>query len=203
MMLLTLLKGFTTGAGLIIAIGAQNAFVIRQGFLRRHLFLTALLCSLIDAFLIIVGVLGFGKIITAYPFSIKLAKYFAIVFLLLYGALSIKSAFQARSLNEAQKQKPTSAKGTIFILLGLSLLNPHVYLDTVVLLGSIASQQPVHLQIYFALGAIGASFSWFFALTYGSLLLAPFLQKPKIWKWIDILIALTMWGIAVTLIKSI
>lgn len=202
-MILTLFKGFTTGAGLIVAIGAQNAFVIRQGFLRRHLFLTAFLCSLIDALLIILGVLGFGKIISAYPLSIKLAKYFAIAFLFFYGILSLKSACQTRSLSDTQKQNLTSVKSTVFLLLGLNLLNPHVYLDTVVLLGSVASQQPVQLQFYFALGAIIASFSWFFALTYGSHLLAPFLQKPTVWKFIDILIALTMWGIAITLLKSI
>lgn len=200
-MIVALLKGFTTGAGLIIAIGAQNAFVIRQGFLRRHLFLTAILCSSIDAFLIILGVLGFGKIISAYPLSIEIAKYFAVVFLFFYGVLSLKSAFQAHSLIDNQKYALASVKNTLFLILGLSLLNPHVYLDTVILLGSIASQQPVQEQLYFALGAISASFSWFFALTYGSHLLAPFLQNPKAWKMIDILIALMMWAIAITLIK--
>lgn len=202
-MIVTFLKGFTTGAGLIVAIGAQNAFVMRQGLLRRHLFLTALLCASIDALLIILGVLGFGKILSAYPLSIQLAKYFAIVFLFFYGILSLKSAFQIRALSAIQKQNLASVKATIFLLLGLSLLNPHVYLDTVILLGSIAAQQPTQLQFYFALGAITASFSWFFALSYGSQLLTPFLQKPAVWKFIDILIALTMCGIGLILLKSI
>lgn len=199
-MLVTLLKGFTTSAGLIVAIGAQNAFVLRQGFLRRHLFLTALLCALIDALLILLGVLGFGQIIAAYPLTVKIAKYFAIVFLFFYGTLSLKSAFKKHSLEDRQEHTRTSLRSTIFLLLALSLLNPHVYLDTVILLGSIASLQPDHEKIYFALGAIGASFSWFFALTYGSRFCAPFLQKPLAWKIIDILTTLIMWGIAITLI---
>lgn len=199
-MLLTLLKGFTTGAGLIVAIGAQNAFVIRQGLLRNHLFLTAIFCSVVDAFLILLGVFGFGTVIAHYPLSIQIAKYFAIVFLLLYGLLSMKSACNPRALTDANQQK-SSKKNTILLLLALSFLNPHVYLDTVVLLGSIAVQQLGLLRFYFALGAILASFFWFFALTYGSHFLAPFLHKPKVWKWIDILIALTMWAIALTLLN--
>lgn len=186
-----------------MAIGAQNAFVIRQGLQRNHLLLTALLCSLIDASLIVLGVLGFGKILTIYPLFIAIAKYFAVVFLLFYGFISLKSAFRIRSLEESKEVSSASIKRTVLLLLGLSLLNPHVYLDTVVLLGSIAAQQPSSLQLYFALGAIGASFSWFFALTYASRLLSRFLQSPKIWKYIDIAIGLSMWAIAISLFKII
>lgn len=202
-MLLTLLKGFGTSGSLIVAIGAQNAFVIRQGVLRRHLFMTALVCSMIDALLILLGVLGFGQLISAYPLSITLSKYFAIIFLFFYGVLALKSSLKSKSLESGKEQEPPSAKKTIFFLLALSLLNPHVYLDTVILLGSIASQQPPHEQIYFTLGAISASFLWFFAITYGSYLLAPFLSKPSAWKIINGLIALTMWGIAISLIIAL
>lgn len=202
-MLLTLLKGFGTSGSLIVAIGAQNAFVIRQGMLRRHLFMTALVCSMIDALLILLGVLGFGQLISAYPLSITLSKYFAIIFLFFYGVISLKSSLKSKSLQSEKEQELPSAKKTIFFLLALSLLNPHVYLDTVILLGSIASQQPPNEQIYFTLGAISASFLWFFAITYGSYLLAPFLSKPSTWRIIDGLIVLTMWGIATSLIMTL
>jgi len=198
-MLFTLFKGFITGAGLIMAIGAQNAFVIRQGLLRNHLFLTALICSLVDAFLIVLGVLGFGKILALYPIVISLAKFFAVIFLFIYGAFSLKSAFRERSVSGSGEL--TSLRGTVLMLLGLSLFNPHVYLDTVILLGSIAAQVPASLQCYFTLGAIVASFSWFFSLTYGSKLLSRFLQNPKIWQYIDVLIALMMWAIALMLMN--
>jgi L-lysine exporter family protein LysE/ArgO len=201
-MFLAILKGFTTGGSLIIAIGAQNAFVIQQGLLRRHLFLTAFLCSLLDALLIILGVLGFGQIITEYPFAVELSKYFAIIFLIFYGTLSFKSVFKAKSLENEGKSLPNKRK-TIAILLALCLLNPHVYLDTVILLGSIASQQPIHEQLHFAFGAMIASFAWFFSITYGSRILAPFLQKPMAWRIIDGLIAITMWGIALSLLLNL
>ena len=202
-MFLMLLKGFSASGALIVAIGAQNAFVIRQGLLRRHLLLTALLCSTIDALLILLGVLGFGQVISAYPLSIQLAKIFAIVFLLFYGVVSLKSAFKPKYLESVEERGGISAKRTLFLLLGFSLLNPHVYLDTVILLGSIASQQPPHEQSYFAVGAIAASFIWFFALTYGSRLLAPVLSKERSWRIIDTLVACTMWGIAVSLIAGL
>ena len=202
-MLLTLLKGFCTSGSLIVAIGAQNAFVIRQGMLRRHLFMTAFLCSVIDALLILLGVLGFGQLISAYPLSIELSKYFAIIFLFIYGVISLKSCLNPKCLENEKEQKMPSAKKTIFLILALSLLNPHVYLDTVILLGSIASQQPRGEQIYFTLGAISASLIWFFAITYGSYLLAPFLSKQSSWRIIDGLIALIMWGIAVSLMITL
>lgn len=202
-MLIALIKGFSISAGFIIAIGAQNAFVIRQGLLRQHLLLTALLCSVIDAVLIILGVLGFGKILSSYPFFIVSAKYFAIAFLGFYGALALRSAFKKHSLSSEQEKSFVSMKTTLLTLLGFSLLNPHVYLDTVILLGSIASQQPLQDQPYFAIGAIAASFMWFFSLTYGSRFLAPLLQRPKSWQILDAAIALTMWSLACTLFQSL
>jgi L-lysine exporter family protein LysE/ArgO len=195
-MLTTLLQGFSTGASLIIAIGAQNAFVIRQGLLRRYLLLTALLCSLIDALLITLGILGFGHLLKTYPLLIAIAKYTAIAFLLTYGLLALRSALRPKSLSTTT-DSPSSLKKTILLILALGLLNPHVYLDTVILLGSIASQATSRL--HFAIGAILASFLWFFALTYGSRLLAPLLTKPTSWKVIDLTVALIMWTIALTL----
>lgn len=201
-MLFQLLKGFSTGGSLIVAIGAQNAFVIRQGLRLQHLFLTALLCSLIDALLIILGVAGFGRFISSYPFFIEVTKYFAILFLFIYGSISFKSALKKKSASFSPDEESPSAKKTILTLLAFSLLNPHVYLDTVILLGSIASQQPAHEQMYFAFGAIGASFIWFFAITYGARYLAPLFQKDLSWRIIESVIGLTMWGIALSLIYT-
>jgi L-lysine exporter family protein LysE/ArgO len=197
------MKGLSASAGLIVAIGAQNAFVIRQGLSRRHLLLTALICSSIDALLILLGVLGFGQLISAYPLCIELSKYFAVIFLLFYGGISLRSALRPKCLEAGKEDRLNSAKKTLFLLLALSLLNPHVYLDTVILLGSIASQQAPQNQIYFATGAISASFIWFFTITYGSRLLAPFLSKPNSWRIIDSLVALTMWGIAISLMVTL
>lgn len=201
--LFSLLKGFSASSGLIIAIGAQNAFVIRQGLRRQHLLLTALMCSLIDAILIIFGVIGFGYYISEYPLFIELTKYFAAIFLFSYGLISLKSAFKKNTLKISGEERSTnSAKKVIISLLALSLLNPHVYLDTVILLGSIASQQPPHEQLYFALGAISASFAWFFAITFGARLLAPFFQKENSWRIIDGFIAIIMWAIACSILFS-
>lgn len=200
--LLSLLKGFSASSGLIIAIGAQNAFVIRQGLRRQHLLLTALMCSLIDALLIIFGVIGFGYYIAEYPFFIELTKYFAALFLFVYGLIALRSAFKKSTLKESVEDcSVSSTKKIVISILALSLLNPHVYLDTVILLGSIASQQPDHEQLYFTLGAISASFAWFFTITFGARLLAPFFQKENSWKIIDAVIAVIMWGIALSVLN--
>lgn len=203
-LLLSLLKGFCASSGLIIAIGAQNAFVIRQGLRRQHLLLTALLCSSIDAILIAAGVIGFGYYISEYPLFIDFTKYFAATFLFFYGVISFRSAFKKdSSKNSLCEGTGNSAKKVILSLLALSLLNPHVYLDTVILLGSIASQQPAHEQLYFAFGAITASFTWFFAITFGARLLSPFFQKENSWRIIDGFIAITMWAIAFNILNFI
>lgn len=200
-MLTTLLKGFTASGSLIIAIGAQNAFVIRQGLKCEFLLLTALLCSFIDALLIICGVAGFGNFISNLPVLMDIMISFAVIFLFAYGLFSFISAFKVRALNVSEKENGlASAKKIIVSLLALSLLNPHVYLDTVILLGSIASQHSVQEKVYFTFGATFASFVWFFAITYGARFLAPFFQKTISWRIIDILTGLTMWGIAYTLL---
>jgi L-lysine exporter family protein LysE/ArgO len=201
---ISLLKGFGASCGLIIAIGAQNAFVIRQGLRGQHLLLTALICSLIDAVLIVFGVMGFGYYIAEYPLFIEITKYFAALFLIIYGFISCRSIFQRTSVKEiGEEPAEYSLKSVVVSLLALSLLNPHVYLDTVILLGSIASQQPIHEQKYFALGAVSASFAWFFSITYGAGLFAPFFQKENSWKIIDGSIALTMWAIAFSILNFI
>ncbi len=190
----TLLNGFLTSAGLIVAIGAQNAFVIQQGLRRRHLLLTATLCATIDAMLIMLGVLGLGSIIAAQPQLVLYMKYVAIAFLIVYGALSLRAARQAKATYVDHGD--VSAKKAIMLVLAFSLLNPHVYLDTVLLLGSIAQTHPKQERMLFAVGAMSASFAWFFALTYASRMLAPWLSKQRTQQCIDVGIGLIMWFIA-------
>lgn len=199
-----LVKGCLTGASLIMAIGAQNAFVLKQGLMRNQMLATALFCGLVDALLISLGVGGLGQILTQNSLLLFIAKWGGAAFLIWYGAKAFSSAFKSNYLsteNAPNSVKP-SLKQTLVILIALSFLNPHVYLDTVVLLGSIGASFGTSERPYFALGAIFASFIWFFSLCYGAKLLGPLFQKPISWKILDGLIAIMMWSIAISLILS-
>ncbi len=195
--------GCGTGACLIIAIGAQNAFVLKQGIMRSHVFTVALLCSIIDAALIALGVGGLGKIIASTPYLIMATKYGGAAFLFYYGLRAFRAAAQSPKLRVTQDtfDHPT-LKATVLTLLALSLLNPHVYLDTVVLLGSIGAQFDPEERLLFALGAMTASFIWFFSLCYGAGYLAPLFEKPISWRILDALVGCVMWGIALSLLWS-
>lgn len=194
------LEGCGTGAGLIIAIGAQNAFVLKQGIQKNYVFITVLICSIIDAFLISVGVGGLGVILTSNMLLLTFARWGGALFLTYYGFRSFRSVFKSESLKlESSPERPT-LKVTIVTVLALSLLNPHVYLDTVVLLGTIGAQFSLSERYFFALGAILASFVWFFSLGYGAAYLAPLFRKPLAWKILDFFIGCVMWVIALSLI---
>lgn len=196
-------KGFFLGASLIIAIGLQNAFVLRQGIKKHHIFATALTASLIDAVLICAGVLGFGVLLEQFPSLITYITWGGAAFLFIYGAKSLYRAFKPDQMNGERAKgmiKEGSAKEIILILMGLSLLNPHVYLDTVVLIGGLSASYGETGKYVFGSGAMLASFCWFFALAYGAQLLTPLFAKPKAWQILDFIIALTMWAIAVSLI---
>lgn len=196
-----LVKGFGTGGALIIAIGAQNAFVLKQGILKNHVFATVLICAVTDAALILIGLGGFGKILTSSPFLLELARWGGVAFLLYYGFRSFRAVFKTESLTFAlNKKNLPSLKASLTTALALSLLNPHVYLDTVVLLGSIGAQFPAWERPYFALGAILASFSWFFSMGYGARYLGPLFQKSLSWKILDFIIGCIMTILALTLI---
>ena len=199
-MISTFIRGLSFGGSLIVAIGAQNAFVIRQGLKQRHLFIMALLCATIDALLILFGVFGFGAFIEKYPALLSLAKYFAVAFLFVYGILSFRAAMKNNPNNSLDGESHKNLKSTVLAILAFSLLNPHVYLDTIILLGSIASQEPVHLQVYFAVGAVSASFIWFFSISYASSFCARWLTHPRTQKFIDVVVAITMWAIAAKLL---
>ncbi|MBS0272414.1 MAG: amino acid transporter [Proteobacteria bacterium] len=194
------IEGCGTGAGLIIAIGAQNAFVLKQGILKNHVFITALTCALIDAFLISVGVGGFGVILTSNALLLTIARWGGAAFLGYYGFRSFQSVFKSESLKLDLKPGRLSLKMSLGTALALSLLNPHVYLDTVILLGSIGAQFPKVERLFFALGAMLASFIWFFGLGYGAAYLGPLFQKPLAWKILDFCIGCIMWGIALSLL---
>jgi L-lysine exporter family protein LysE/ArgO len=200
-----LLEGFLTGAALIIAIGAQNAFVFKQGLKKDHLFTTALFCTLADGLLISIGVGGLGEIFTSNRYLLLVAKWGGALFLFWYGLRSFRAISLAESLrvNDVNRSSAQSIRKLLLTLAALSFLNPHVYLDTVVLLGTIGSQFDLSQRPFFAFGAIFASASWFFGLCYGSRLLAPFLKSPRAWQVIDLCIGCIMWGISFSLFYGI
>ncbi len=194
------ITGIGTGAGLIIAIGAQNAFILTQGIRKDFHLTAALICSLIDALLITTGVLGMGRLVQEIPLLLPVASLGGALFLLIYGIRSLISALKPSSGIEERSEKVTSRRKVILTTLVISLLNPHVYLDTVVLLGGISTSFPPQDRIFFALGAILMSFIWFFSLALGGGALLPLFRKQVTWRILDGLIFVIMWSIAYRLI---
>jgi len=190
--------GFALGLSLILAIGAQNAFVLRQGIRREHVFATVLTCAISDALLIAVGVAGFGALAEALPWLESVMRYGGAAFLVWYGARNFLAAWRGGQALETEGRVRSSLKGVLGTVLMLTWLNPHVYLDTVVLLGSISAQWENKLG--FALGAMTSSFVFFFSLGYGARLLRPFFAKPRSWQILDAVVGATMWAIAVKLV---
>ena len=193
----TALAGFALGFSLILAIGAQNAFVLRQGLLRSHVLAVCLTCALSDAILIAAGVAGFGALTQAIP-GLELAmRLLGAAFLIWYGARTLLSAWRGGQVMPTG-QAAGSLRTALLTCLALTWLNPHVYLDTVVLLGAVAAQYDDRLN--FALGAMTASFVFFFSLGYGARLLAPLFAKPRAWQVLDVIIGVVMWAIAAKLL---
>ena len=183
--------GFTTGLSLIIAIGAQNAFVLRQGIRKEHVFITALVCSLSDAVLIAAGASGMGALVERAPWLLMIARIGGFIFLASYAIFAFRRALKPEALKVSALPGATSVASIVGTTLALTWLNPHVYIDTVLLLGSMATSQAAGAP-NFAIGAILASFTWFFALAYGARFLAPFFAKPKAWQVLDIAIGFVM-----------
>lgn len=191
------LAGFALGFSLILAIGAQNAFVIRQGLRREHLFVVCLTCALSDALLIAAGVAGFGALAEIVPGLEQAMRFGGAAFLIWYGARNFLAAWRGGEvLDEARGTG--NLRSALITCLALTWLNPHVYLDTVVLLGSVSAQYAQKLN--FATGAMTASFVFFFGLGYGARILDPLFKKPASWQVLDLIVALTMWAIAPKLI---
>ena len=202
-MLSAFLTGFFLGLSLIVAIGAQNSFVLRQGILGQHVFYVALFCALADALLISIGVAGISFFLNNIVSHISNFLFgFSALWLTGYGVLRLKAVFKADIMVEIQSSKSKGLIPTISIAAILTFANPHVYLDTMILVGSISQQFSGYYKIIFALGAVLASFVFFFSLAYGAKLLEPIMQRPYSWRILDGLIALIMFTIAFKLASA-
>jgi L-lysine exporter family protein LysE/ArgO len=190
-----LFAGFVTALSLIVAIGAQNAFVLRQGLRREHVLPVVLTCALSDALLITGGIAGLGALLTRSPTALAVAKYGGAAFLLGYAALAARRAFRPGAMSPAG-QAPAALRSVILTCLGFTYLNPHVYLDTVVLLGALANQRGADGRWLYGTGAVLASFAWFFALGFLARRLGPVFARPSAWRLLDGGIAVVMTALA-------
>lgn len=197
------LKGFIVTFSLIVAIGAQNAYVLKLGLLKQYVLLAVFLCILFDTILITAGVYGLGFFVQGNQLLINIIAIIGIVFLTFYSFLSFKSAFKNESLEIDGKTKTNPLKQVVGMLLVFTFLNPHTYLDTVLLIGGIGANIENDLKIYFLLGAVSASASWFILLGFGARLLIPLFKKAITWKILDISIGFIMLIIAYSLIDLI
>jgi L-lysine exporter family protein LysE/ArgO len=198
-----ILRGALISGGLIMAIGAQNAFVLKQGLLKRHIFWVSLTCFLCDIALMSLGVFGLGSIISTNPYASAILAIVGALFLSWYGLRAFSSALRATSFLDAQNAQAQAGaiSAAVSATLAITLLNPHVYLDTVVVVGGIAGTLSFDQKLFFLLGALLASGTWFFALGYGARLLLPLFRKARTWQVLDFVIAAVMWWIAYELGK--
>ncbi|WP_169543541.1 LysE/ArgO family amino acid transporter [Sneathiella aquimaris] len=196
-------NGALLGGALIIAIGAQNLFVLRQGIARDQVFIVCLICSLIDGTLIAAGALGLGTLIATLPWLVTLASWGGVAFLLIFGGMALFRVFVPKPVDTSVDEPPTSSvKKAIMLTLAFGLLNPHVYLDTVILLGGIASAYAFDLRLFFVAGAVLVSFAWFFFLGYGARLMAPLMKHPAGARFLDLLVAVMMFAVAASLVHD-
>ena len=189
------LHGYLTSLSLILAIGAQNAFVLRQGIRREHVAAVVVVCAVSDAVLIAAGVAGFGEVSAAVPWIGVAMRWCGVVFLLVYGAMRFRAALQGGEALKPVAGAEVALGRVVATAMALTWANPHVYLDTMVLLGSISTQYAPY-QATFGVAAAAGSFSFFAALGLGARLLAPVFANPKAWVWLDVVVGVTMWGIA-------
>lgn len=192
------LAGLFTGLTLIVAIGAQNAFVLRQGLRRSHVVGVVAVCAVSDLVLIVAGVAGIGTIVDRAPLAIDVVRWLGVAFLTWYGLSSLARARRPETL-DAGRTATESRRGVLARAVALTWLNPHVYLDTVLLLGSVASTHGEVGRWWFAAGAGTASVLWFTGLGFGARLLAPLLARPRAWQVLDVLIGVVMLAIALRL----
>ena len=190
------LQGLALSLGLIVAIGAQNAFVLRQGLRREHVASVVFFCAITDALLIAAGVLGMAQALGESPMVAHALALAGAVFLAAYGWNALRRALQQNGLLANEEGDGLTWAAAMAQAAAFTLLNPHVYLDTVLLVGSIGAQQRADLQVWFVAGASSASLLWFCALGFGARWLAPLFAKPRAWQVLDILIGLTMWALS-------
>ena len=199
MLLTSFFQGFGTGGGLIVAIGAQNAFVLSQSIRKNHQMLIALICIFCDVLFISLGIAGLGSTVAQNPILAKWVSLGGAMFLFYYGWNALKSAIRGGRL-DAEERESQSIGVVILATFGVTLLNPHFYLDTVILLGSISSSFQDQERLFFWGGAVTASSLWFISLSLGGRILAPIFQKELAWKILDSIIWITMWSIAASLL---
>lgn len=193
------LQGFFVAFGLISAIGAQNAFVIKCAIKKQHTFLVCAVCVGCDVVFMSIGVLGFGSWLSQSAFLSKILALCGVVFLCYYGFLSFKSALHPKArLDSTQEQKSIPHKAILLQTLAITLLNPHMYLDTIVLLGSVGVS--MESQFDFLLGCVSASAAWFALLGFGANALSPYFTSPKAFVWLDVCVGCVMFGIAFSLL---
>lgn len=193
------LPGFVLGLSLIVAIGAQNAFVLRQGLRQEHVFLICLTCALSDAVLIALGVTGFAVVSEVLPWAEPVLRYGGAGFLFVYGLRAFWAAWRSDGALAPAQETAGALTKALVTCLALTWLNPHVYLDTVVFLGSISTGYGEH-QAAFGLGAVTASFVFFFSLGYGARLLRPLFARPASWRVLEAIVGTIMWSIAIGLL---
>ncbi len=192
-------SGYLVALSLILAIGAQNAFVLRQGLRREHVGAVVAVCALSDAVLIAAGVAGFGSLSAVVPWFGDAMRWLGVVFLLVYGALRFRAALRGGEALKPSENGSAPLGKVLATCLVLTWANPHVYLDTVVLIGSISAQHAPH-QMAFGVAAVCGSLSFFAALGFGARLLAPIFARPVAWVWLEAGVGLTMWAIAAGLV---
>lgn len=193
------LTGMGTSAGLIMAIGAQNTYILTQSVRKNHHVTIGILCALFEVILISAGVAGVGSFLSASPLFTKIAAWAGAGFLFVYGCFSLRSAFRKSSMNLLDKPGD-SLKKVVLTTIAVTLLNPHVYIDTVLLMGGIASQFESSSRLMFGIGACTASLIWFYLLTFAGLRLAPLFSRPLTWKLLDVSVCVIMWSIGISLI---
>ncbi|GFM89964.1 amino acid transporter LysE [Pseudomonas cichorii] len=193
-------NGLLVAGGLIMAIGAQNAFVLAQGLRREHHVPVAMLCIVCDAILVAVGVFGLANILVQNPALLAVARWGGVIFLTWYGVQALRRACSRQSLEQSATAGQRSRRAVLLSALAVTLLNPHVYLDTVLLIGSLGAQQSVP-GAYVA-GAASASLLWFSTLAIGAAWLAPWLARPATWRLLDLMVAVMMFSVAAQLIRA-
>ena len=200
-LLLAFSNGLLIAAGLIMVIGAQNAYVLQQGLLKNHVFTLCTICFAADAMLIIAGVAGLGGYIARYPLILKAAAFLGAGILLFYACKSLRAAFRAEALMAPAGAGQTARGPAVATLLALTFLNPHVYLDTVLLIGSVSAQYRDAALTAFTVGAVSASGLWFYSLGYCAKTLSPVLARPSAWRKLNLAIALIMLLVAFSLLR--
>lgn len=195
----TFVQGFIVCFGLIVSIGAQNAFLLKQGILKQHVFWVALICFFGDVFLMSIGVLGLGTIVANLPVLSLIIALLGAIFLFTYGSRSFISVFKSSESLEASSENATSLKKALMITFAITFLNPHVYIDTVVILGAAGGKLDFDGKMAFLAGTLSCSFLWFFGVGYGAGLLSPYFEKRRTWQILDFITGVIMYAIAISL----